>query len=177
MSRVGEKPIAVPEGVEVKIVGNMVLAKGENGELQFTYPAYIKVEHKNGDIVVTARGNQRQAKMMWGTARARIANLIAGVTAGTSRTLEVQGVGYRARMQGENLSMQLGFSHEVLYPVPEGITIKCPNPNQIVVSGADHQKVGQVASELKACRPSEPYKGKGVRLQGEYVKRKEGKKK
>lgn len=177
MSRVGEKPIQVPEGVEVQIAAGVLSAKGKNGELHFNLPASVNVVLKDNVITLAPKNDQRQTRIMWGTARARIANLIRGTDQGASKTLEVLGVGYRARMEGEKLLMRLGFSHEILYSVPEGITIKCPTPNQIVVSGADHQKVGQVASELRAYRPPEPYKGKGVRLQGEYVKRKEGKKK
>ncbi len=177
MSRVGEKPIPVPEGVEIKIENGAISAKGKNGELDFVCPPSINMKHEGGKVTISADGEARREKSLWGTTRARIANLIAGVADGASKTLEIRGVGYRAQMKGDKLSMQLGFSHEVLYDPPPNITIKCPNPNQIVVSGADHQKVGQVASELRAYRPPEPYKGKGVRLLGEYVGRKEGKKK
>ena len=177
MSRVGLKPIKLPEGVSVQIEGRTVSAKGSKGEMTYQIPEGLEVKLEDGVVSVSPKNESRQTKMLWGTTRARIANIVAGTSEGASKTLEVQGVGYRAKMQGKNLVLQLGFSHDVVYPTPEGITISCPSPNQVVVTGSDHQRVGQVASELRSYRPPEPYKGKGVRLQGEYVKRKEGKKK
>ena len=177
MSRIGKKPVEVPEGVNVAIVGQQVTAKGKLGELSMTFSDDVDITQEANQVVVKARGNSIQSRKMWGTARSVISNLVVGVSQGFSRNLEINGVGYRAQVQGKNLVMQLGYSHEVRYTSPEGITIKCPDQTHITIEGADKQKVGQTASEIRAYRPPEPYKGKGVKYVDEYILRKEGKKK
>lgn len=177
MSRVGSSPITVPSGVEVAIDGIVVKVKGKLGELATRLTDDVEVQREGAHVVVRPRNDSKRARMMWGTARALIYNLVIGVTAGFTRRLELQGVGYRAQMQGKDVVLQLGYSHEIRYPAPEGITIACPDQTHIVVSGADKQKVGQVAAEIRSFRKVEPYKGKGVRYDDEFVRRKEGKKK
>lgn len=177
MSRVGKNPVEVPEGVNVAIVGQQVTANGKLGELSMTFSDDIDITQKENLITVKARGNSIQSRKMWGTARSVISNLVVGVSKGFVRNLEINGVGYRAQVQGQDLVMQLGFSHEVRYTIPDGITIKCPDQTHITVEGVDKQKVGQTASEIRSYRPPEPYKGKGVKYVDEYILRKEGKKK
>lgn len=177
MSRVGKNPVEVPEGVNVAIVGQQVTANGKLGELSMTFSDDIDIIQKENLITVKARGNSIQSRKMWGTARSVISNLVVGVSKGFVRNLEINGVGYRAQVQGQDLVMQLGFSHEVRYTIPDGITIKCPDQTHITVEGVDKQKVGQTASEIRSYRPPEPYKGKGVKYVDEYILRKEGKKK
>lgn len=177
MSRVGSSPITVPNGVEVAIDGIVVKVKGKLGELATRLTDDVEVQQEGAQVVVRPRNDSKRARMMWGTARALIYNLVIGVTAGFTRRLELQGVGYRAQMQGKDVVLQLGYSHEIRYPAPEGITIACPDQTHIVVSDADKQKVGQVAAEIRSFRKVEPYKGKGVRYDDEFVRRKEGKKK
>ncbi len=177
MSRIGKNPVAVPDGVDLAIVGQQVTAKGKLGELSATLTDDVDVSREENLVWVKPRGNSIRARKMWGTARSVINNLVVGVSEGYSKNLEINGVGYRAQVQGNELVMQLGFSHEIRHAVPEGITIKCPDQTHITVEGADKQKVGQTASEIRAYRPPEPYKGKGVKYADEYILRKEGKKK
>lgn len=177
MSRVGKHPVEVPSGVTVDIDGVVVSAKGKLGELSARLTDDVEITREDNLVWVKPRSNSKQARQMWGTARATIANLVTGVTQGFTRNLDINGVGYRAQVQGKDLVLQLGFSHEVRYPMPEGIKIEAPEQNKIIISGADKQKVGQVASEIRGYRPPEPYKGKGVKYAEEQILRKEGKKK
>jgi len=177
MSRIGKNPVSVPDGVNVTIDGQTVTAKGKLGELTASFTDDVDIAQDNGQITVSPREGAPRARQMWGMTRSVINNLVTGVSEGFSKKLEITGVGYRAQVQGKDLVMQLGFSHEVRYPMPEGIDIKCPDQTTIEISGADKQKVGQVASEIRGYRPPEPYKGKGVRYAGEFILRKEGKKK
>ncbi|MFQ5617759.1 MAG: 50S ribosomal protein L6 [Rhodospirillales bacterium] len=177
MSRIGKHPVPIPDGVAVDISGRQVTAKGKLGELHVTLMEEVEVKRDGDQIVVRPRDDSDRAQKMWGTARSVVNNLVTGVAEGFTRGLEINGVGYRAQMQGKDLVLQLGFSHEVRYPVPEGITVQCADQTHIAVSGADKQRVGQTAAEIRAFRPPEPYKGKGIKYADEYVMRKEGKKK
>ena len=177
MSRIGKKPVSVPQGVTASVDGQTVTAKGPKGELRFAVNDEVLVKLENGEISVEPRDQSKDARSKWGMSRSQIENILTGVKDGFERRLEIQGVGYRAAMQGKNLQLSLGFSHEVVYEAPEGITLACPKPTEITVSGIDKQKVGQVAAEIREYRQPEPYKGKGVRYAGEKVFRKEGKKK
>jgi large subunit ribosomal protein L6 len=177
MSRIGRKAVAVPSGVTAGIEGQTVKVKGPKGALELVLHDDVVARLDGGAIKIDPRAETRRARAMWGLARSLVANVIAGVTKGFERRLEITGVGYRAAVQGKNLQLSLGYSHEVLYPIPDGIAIATPRPVEIVVSGIDKQKVGQVAAEIRGFRPPEPYKGKGVRYAGEYIFRKEGKKK
>jgi large subunit ribosomal protein L6 len=177
MSRIGKKAVAVPAGVTASVEGQTVTMKGPKGALQFVVPDDIIVKMDKGTVKVDPRSETKRALAMWGTSRTLVANLIAGVTKGFEEKLEITGVGYRATLQGKNLQIALGFSHDIIYPIPDGITIATPKPTEIVVTGIDKQKVGQVAAEIRGFRPPEPYKGKGVKYAGEYIFRKEGKKK
>jgi len=177
MSRIGKKPVPIPSGVTASVEGQTVKMKGPKGALQFVVPVEIDVKLDKGAIKVDPRLDTKRALAMWGTSRTQVANLIAGVTKGFESKLDITGVGYRAAVQGKNLQIALGYSHDVIFPIPEGITIATPKPTEIVVTGIDKQKVGQVAAEIRGFRPPEPYKGKGVRYSGEYIFRKEGKKK
>jgi len=177
MSRVGKKPVPVPAGVTAKVDGQLVSVKGVKGELKFSVPEEVTVVFNEGQIKVDPRGESKRARAMWGMSRAMINNLVTGVTKGYEKKLEITGVGYRAAIAGKDLQLALGFSHDVKYPVPAGVTITTPKPTEILVAGADKRQVGQVAAEIRAYRGPEPYKGKGVRYEGEYIFRKEGKKK
>jgi large subunit ribosomal protein L6 len=177
MSRIGKLPVAVPNGVTATIDGQTVSAKGPKGELSVVLAEEVAVEMDDGAISVKPRDDSKRARSMWGLSRTLVSNIVTGVSEGFTARLAIQGVGYRAQMQGSNLQLALGFSHDVQYPVPDGITIEVPRPTEIVVSGIDKQRVGQVAAEIRRYRPPEPYKGKGVRYADEYVMRKEGKKK
>ena len=177
MSRVGKNPVAVPQGVEVKVEGQVVSAKGQQGQLTYESTEDVTIELTDGNITVRPANDTKQARAMWGTARSRIQSLVTGVSEGFRRDLEIVGVGYRAAVQGSALNLQLGFSHEVNYPIPEGIKIQCEKPTAIAITGADKQKVGQVAAEIRSYRPPEPYKGKGIKYADEFILRKEGKKK
>ncbi|MGQ0533505.1 MAG: 50S ribosomal protein L6 [Caulobacteraceae bacterium] len=177
MSRLGKKPIPAPNGVTVTVKDQDVSVKGPKGTLNFRAHDDVEVAFGNGELTVKPRHETQRARALWGTTRAVLANNVKGVTEGFEKNLEMTGVGYRAAMQGKNLQMQLGYSHEIIYQPPEGITIATPKPTEIKVSGVDPQIVGQVASEIRSYRPPEPYKGKGVRYAGEYIRRKEGKKK
>ena len=177
MSRVGQKPVTVPEGIDIQIVDQLVRAKGKLGELSVTLPREVTVSREENLIWVKPREESKRARAMWGTSQAILTNLVIGVSEGYSKTLEIIGVGYRASVQGNALNLQLGYSHDINYPIREGIEIKCENQTTIAVSGADKQAVGQVAAEIRAFRKPEPYKGKGIRYRGEQILRKEGKKK
>ncbi|MBS0960073.1 MULTISPECIES: 50S ribosomal protein L6 [Acetobacter] len=177
MSRVGKYPVTVPGGVTVSIADGVFKAKGKLGELTLPLSSHIEAKIEGDQIAVSPVGTAAQARMMWGTTRALIASLIKGVSEGFSKTLEISGTGYRAAVQGSNLVMNLGFSHDVVYPIPQGIKISTPRPTAIVVEGIDKQRVGQVALDIRSYRKPEPYKGKGVRYETETIRRKEGKKK
>jgi len=177
MSRIGKNPVPLPDGVSVAIVDQTVTAKGKLGELSASFTDDVEIAQDGNVITVSPREGAPRAKQMWGMTRSVINNLVLGVSEGFNKKLEITGVGYRAQVQGKDLVLQLGFSHEVRYTMPQGIDIKCPDQTTIEISGADKQKVGQVASEIRGYRPPEPYKGKGVRYSGEYIVRKEGKKK
>lgn len=177
MSRVGKNPVEVPAGVEVAVNGALVSAKGKLGTLDFQATDDVKITQEDSKVWVKPVNESKKARAMWGTARSRIQNIVMGVSEGFTKNLEINGVGYRAAVQGQTLNLQLGFSHDVAYPIPEGITIKCEKPTSISISGADKQKVGQVAAEIRGYRPPEPYKGKGVKYADEVILRKEGKKK
>ena len=177
MSRVGKYPVEVPGGVTVSIADGVFKAKGKLGELSLLLSSHIEAEIAEGKVAVRPVGTAAQARMMWGTTRALIATAIKGVSEGFSKTLEINGTGYRAAVQGSNLVMNLGFSHDVVYPIPQGIKISTPRPTAIVVEGIDKQRVGQVALDIRSYRKPEPYKGKGVRYETETIRRKEGKKK
>jgi large subunit ribosomal protein L6 len=177
MSRIGKKAIAVPAGITANVEGQTVKVKGPKGALQVVLHDDVAVKLDGGEIKVDPRAETKRALAQWGTSRTLIANLIAGVTKGFERRLEISGVGYRASVQGKNLQLALGYSHDIVYPIPEGIAIATPRPVEIVISGIDRQKVGQVAAEIREYRPPEPYKGKGIKYAGERVFRKEGKKK
>ncbi|HCI00292.1 MAG: 50S ribosomal protein L6 [Geminicoccus sp.] len=177
MSRIGKNPVPVPAGVEVSVSGQEVKTKGKLGELQFVANSAVEIKFENGEVSVSPRDESRDARAQWGTARARIANMVTGVSEGFSKELELVGVGYRAALKGKDLQLQLGFSHDVLYPIPDGVKVTCEKPTSIKLEGADKQEIGQMAAEIRAYRPPEPYKGKGIRYVGEYIARKEGKKK
>ncbi len=175
MSRVGKAPIELPKGVEVTVKGNTVHVKGPKGELELETRPEIDVEVKDGQVVFTRSSEEKQIRAYHGLTRALVANMVEGVSEGYRKALEIVGVGYRADMRGSSLVLTVGYSHEVEYPQPDGITITTPSQTQIVVEGIDKQKVGQVAAELRAVRPPEPYKGKGIRYEGEQIRRKAGK--
>ncbi len=177
MSRIGKKPVLLPKGVVASIDGQTVKVKGPKGELSVTLVEEVEAKLDEHHVIVTPREGFDRADQMWGLSRTLVNNLVHGVTEGFSAKLEIQGVGYRAAVQGKTLQLQLGFSHDVNYPIPEGITIAAEKPTLLTVSGINKQLVGQVAAEIRSWRPPEPYKGKGVRYAGEYVRRKEGKKK
>ena len=177
MSRIGKKPVPVPAGVTASVDGQIVKAKGAKGELSFVVHDEVLVKMEDGAVRVDPRDQSKEARSKWGMSRTMISNIFVGVKDGFEKKLEISGVGYRAAMQGKNLQLSLGFSHEVVYDVPAGITVAVPKPTEIVVSGIDKQQVGQVAAEIREYRGPEPYKGKGVKYAGETIVRKEGKKK
>jgi large subunit ribosomal protein L6 len=177
MSRIGKKAISIPSGVTASVEGQTVKMKGPKGNLQLVLADDVLVKMDKGAIQIDPRNDSKRARSMWGTSRTLVANLVGGVTKGFEEKLEITGVGYRAAVQGKQLQLQLGYSHDVIYPIPEGISIATPKPTEINIAGSDKQKVGQVAAELRAFRPPEPYKGKGVKYAGEFIFRKEGKKK
>ena len=175
MSRIGRKPITVPAGVEVTIDGSAVTVKGPKGTLSGTFNSNMTIA-KDGDVInVTRPNDEKENRSLHGLTRTLIANMVEGVSNGYSKTLDIVGIGYRASMQGKDVVLSVGYSHTVTIAAPEGITIACPSPNQVVVSGADKQMVGQIAAEIRGVRPPEPYKGKGIRYSDEHVRRKEGK--
>ncbi len=177
MSRVGKYPVEIPSDVTISLVGNVLSAKGKLGELKMDLTDLVETKIDGNKVSVIPRTKEAQARMMWGTTRANIANMVKGVSQGYTKTLEITGTGYRAAVQGPNLVVNLGFSHDVVYPIPEGIKVSCEKPTLIKVEGVDKRKVGQVCAELRTYRPPEPYKGKGVKFEGEAIRRKEGKKK
>ena len=174
MSRVGKNPVSIPSGVEVSFADNILTAKGKMGELSLTLIEDIEVKVEDGQIAVSPANESKHARAMWGTTRANVANMCHGVSEGFSKEMELVGVGYRAAVQGKMLNLQLAYSHDINYPIPEGIEIKCEKPTSILVKGADKQVVGQVCAEIRAYRPPEPYKGKGIKFVGEQIFRKEG---
>ena len=178
MSRVGKKPVAIPQGVTANVEGQTVKVKGAKGAMQIVVPdeVIVKMDPKTG-ITLDPKNETKRARSMWGTSRMLVNNLVTGVTKGYEKKLEITGVGYRAALQGKNLQIALGYSHDVIFPIPEGIAITTPKPTEILITGIDKQKVGQVAAEIRGFRPPEPYKGKGVKYANEYIFRKEGKKK
>jgi large subunit ribosomal protein L6 len=177
MSRIGKKPVPLPQGVTATVDGQTVTAKGPKGELKFVVNDEVLVKMENGEIAVQPRDQTKVSRSKWGMSRTQIVNIIEGVRQGFEKRLEISGVGYRAALQGKNLQLALGFSHDVVYQTPEGITITVPKPTEIVIAGIDKQAVGQVAAEIRKYREPEPYKGKGVKYAGEKIVRKEGKKK
>ncbi|MEM8813602.1 MAG: 50S ribosomal protein L6 [Pseudomonadota bacterium] len=177
MSRIGKLPVAIPSGVTAKVEGNMVTAKGPKGELSFVVNDRVLAEMGEDGITLKPVDESKEARSQWGMSRTMVSNIVDGVSKGFERRLVITGVGYRAAVQGQNLQLALGFSHDVQYPIPEGIDIKCPKPTEITISGIDKQRVGQIAAEIRKYRPPEPYKGKGIRYDDEVIFRKEGKKK
>ena len=175
MSRIGKMPVVIPAGVDVKLDGTHISVKGPKGELAIDFNPEISVEIKGAEIIVSRPSDDKLHRSLHGLTRTLIANMVTGVTDGYSKTLEVNGVGYRAQKQGKDLIMNLGYSHQVIVPEVDGITVDVPSANQIVISGADKQKVGQFAAEVRAKRPPEPYKGKGIKYADEHIRRKEGK--
>jgi len=177
MSRIGKKPVAIPNGVQVTVSGQTVTVKGPKGQLAWTVADEVEPSQADGQIVLAKRGEGPRAQAMWGLSRTLVNNMVVGVTQGYEETLELVGVGYRAAMKGQSLSLQLGFSHDVDVKPPQGITFAAPKQTEIKISGIDKQLVGEMAARIRRIRPPEPYKGKGVRYSGEQVRRKEGKKK
>ncbi len=177
MSRIGKRPVKVPAGVTASVEGQTVKVKGPKGAMELALIDEVIVKMEDGAIKVDPRNQTKRSRQMWGTARTLVSNLVTGVSKGFEEKLEINGVGYRAAVQGKSLNLQLGFSHDVTYPIPQGVTIATPKPTEIVITGTDKQQVGQVAAEIRGWRPPEPYKGKGVKYAGEYIFRKEGKKK
>jgi len=177
MSRVGKKPVDIPAGVQTRIEGQTVTAKGPKGELSFAVPEEVEIKAEGNVITVAPRSESKQARSSWGMSRAMLDNIVVGVSKGFEKKLEITGVGYRAAMQGKSLQLSLGYSHDLNYAIPAGITITTPRPTEIVVAGIDKQQVGQVAAEIREFRRPEPYKGKGVKYENEFIFRKEGKKK
>lgn len=175
MSRIGKMPITVPSNVTVTIDGSTVTAKGPKGELSRTFLPLVQVSQEGDTITCSIAEETREAKAQWGLVRSLVNNMVEGVSAGFSKKLELVGVGYRAALKGKNLEMQLGYSHPVLVECPEGITFECPQPTEIIVSGPSKEQVGQVAADIRKWRKPEPYKGKGIRYEGEYIRRKLGK--
>ncbi|SEG19455.1 50S ribosomal protein L6 [Bosea lathyri] len=177
MSRIGKKPVPVPAGVTANVAGQLVKIKGAKGELSFEVPDDVSVAFEDGSIAVQPRSQTKRARSLWGTSRARVANLVIGVTNGFEKKLEINGVGYKAAVNGKVLKLSLGYSHDIDYAIPEGVAIVTPKPTEIVITGIDKQVVGQTAAEIRDYRGPEPYKGKGVKYAGEFIFRKEGKKK
>lgn len=177
MSRIGKKPVVIPSGVDVRLEGRDLTVKGPKGVLSMTLVDEVSASLEDKAIVVAPRDQSKRSRSMWGLQRSLINNLVTGVSEGFSVRLDIEGVGYRAAVQGRTLQLLLGYSHDIAYAIPEGLEIKCPRPTTIEVSGIDRQKVGQTAAEIRAFRKPEPYKGKGIRYAGERVYRKEGKKK
>jgi large subunit ribosomal protein L6 len=177
MSRIGKKPVVIPSGVTAKLDGQTIAVKGAKGELKFTAPQEVAISIDSGAVHVQPHGEDKRARAMWGMTRAQIANLVGGVTLGFEKKLEISGVGYKAAVAGKNLQLSLGYSHDIVYPIPAGVTIATPKPTEITIAGIDKRQVGQIAAEIRGFRGPEPYKGKGVKYAGEFIFRKEGKKK
>ncbi len=177
MSRIGKKPVDLPSGVEAKISGQTIEVKGPKGTRSFTATDDVTLAVEDNAVTVTPRGKSKRARQQWGMSRTMVQNCVTGVTEGVKKELEIQGVGYRAQMQGNTLKLSLGYSHDVDFEVPAGVTVTCPKNTEVVIEGTDQQLVGQVAANIREWRAPEPYKGKGIRYKGEYIFRKEGKKK
>ena len=177
MSRIGKKPVELPSGVTASVSGQTVEVKGPKGTRSFTATDDVTITIEDNSVVVAPRGKSKRARQQWGMSRTQVANLVTGVTDGFKKELEIQGVGYRAQMQGNTLKLSLGYSHDVNFEVPAGITVTAPKPTEIIIEGNDQQQVGQVAANIREWRAPEPYKGKGIRYKGEFIFRKEGKKK
>ena len=177
MSRIGKKPVAIPAGVTAKLDGQSIAVKGAKGELKFTVPDEVAIKLDGNVVHVEPHAQDKKSRALWGTARARVQNLVVGVTQGFEKKLEINGVGYKATVAGKNLQLSLGYSHDVIFPIPAGVTIVTPKPTEITVAGIDKRQVGQIAAEIRAFRGPEPYKGKGVKYVDEFIFRKEGKKK
>ena len=177
MSRIGKHAVAVPSGVEVALAGQEVTVKGALGQLSHVMTDEVEISRDGDDVWINPRADDTRSRAMWGMSRTVVNNMVIGASEGFSRTLEINGVGYRAAVDGKFLNLQLGYSHDIKLAIPDDIEIKCPRPTSITIKGADKQRVGQLASEIRSLRKPEPYKGKGIRYEGEYVRRKEGKKK
>ena len=177
MSRIGKKPVELPSGVEANISGQTVTVKGPKGSREFTATDAVPIAVEDGAVTVTPRGSSKRARQQWGMSRTQVQNLVTGVTNGFKKELEINGVGYRAQAQGNKVTLNLGLSHDVIFEVPEGVTVTTPKNTEIVVEGIDQQLVGQVAANIREWRAPEPYKGKGIKYKDEYIFRKEGKKK
>ena len=177
MSRIGKNPVAIPEGVAVDLAGQILTAKGRLGALSLAVSNEVTATIADGAVTIAPNSETKRARAMWGTTRALVNNMVTGVATGFTRNLDINGVGYRAAVQGDTLTLQLGYSHEIAYPIPSDVRIACERPTMIAISGADRQRVGQVAAEIRAFRPPEPYKGKGIKYRDETIRRKEGKKK
>jgi large subunit ribosomal protein L6 len=177
MSRIGKHPVPIPSGVEVQLSGQTLTTKGKLGSLSLVVSNEVTASITDGAVSIAPKSDTKQSRAMWGTTRALVSNMVTGVSTGFSRNLEIVGVGYRAAVQGNTLNLQLGYSHDIPFPIPADVRIACERPTAVSVSGADRQRVGQVAAEIRSYRPPEPYKGKGIRYANETVRRKEGKKK
>ncbi|MEM1130768.1 MAG: 50S ribosomal protein L6 [Pseudomonadota bacterium] len=177
MSRIGKRPVSLPSGVSASVSGQTIEVKGPKGARSFTANDDVSIAIEDDAVNVTPRGTSKRARQQWGMSRTMVQNLVTGVTEGFKKELEIQGVGYRAQMQGKTLKLALGLSHDVNFDVPDGVTVSCPKQTEIVIEGNDQQLVGQVAANIREWRAPEPYKGKGIRYKGEYIFRKEGKKK
>ena len=177
MSRVGKNPVAIPTGVQVELSGQTLTAKGRLGALSLAVANEVTATVADGQVTIAPKDESKRARAMWGTTRALVNNMVTGVATGFTRNLEINGVGYRAAVQGNSLNLQLGYSHDINYPIPQDVKIACERPTAITITGADRQRVGQVAAEIRAFRPPEPYKGKGIKYAEEVIRRKEGKKK
>ena len=177
MSRIGKHPVSIPNGVKVALSGQEMTVSGKLGELSRKLPEEVEIKHEEGAVTVSPRGSDKRSRAMWGMSRTLVSNMVTGVSTGFTRNLMIAGVGYRAAMDGKILNLQLGYSHDIKYAIPGDIEVKCATPTQISISGADRQRVGQIAAEIRAFRKPEPYKGKGIRYDDERIIRKEGKKK
>jgi large subunit ribosomal protein L6 len=177
MSRIGKDPIAIPSGVQVELSGQTLTAKGRLGSLSLAVHNEVTATVADGTVTIAPNNETKRARALWGTTRALVNNMVTGVASGFTKNLEINGVGYRAAVQGSTLNLQLGYSHDIPYPIPQDVRITCERPTAITITGADRQRVGQIAAEIRAFRPPEPYKGKGVKYSNETVRRKEGKKK
>jgi large subunit ribosomal protein L6 len=177
MSRIGKNPVTIPDGVQVELSGQTLTAKGRLGTLSLAVTNEVTASVADGQVTIAPKDESKRARAMWGTTRALVNNMVTGVAGGFTRNLEINGVGYRAAVQGNSLNLQLGYSHDINYPIPQDVKIACERPTAITITGADRQRVGQVAAEIRAFRPPEPYKGKGIKYADEVIRRKEGKKK
>jgi large subunit ribosomal protein L6 len=177
MSRIGKNPVTIPQGVTVEVAGQTLTCKGKLGTLKLPLSGEVSAAVKDGKVTVTPKDQTKRARMQWGTTRAHINNMVAGVSKGFTKNLEIEGVGYRASVQGKNLVLQLGYSHDVVFPIPAEIKITCEKPTAIAITGPDRQQVGETAAVIRAFRKPEPYKGKGIKYADEHIRRKEGKKK